>query len=106
LKADDSGDRRSPLRLYDYLTTQKPVISTPVREAYEHLPHIHIAKNAKEAAVLARRILAGDLPVDAAAREQYIGGQTWATRAKQLLGELLQVPKLAGCRDGFTPCHS
>jgi hypothetical protein len=106
LKADDSGDRRSPLRLYDYLTTQKPVISTPVREAYEHLPHIHIAKSAKEAAVLARRILAGDLPVDAAAREQYIGGQTWATRAKQFLGELLQVPKLASCRDGFTPCHS
>ncbi|HEX4055422.1 MAG TPA: glycosyltransferase [Tepidisphaeraceae bacterium] len=106
LRADDSGNRRSPLRLYDYLTTQKPVISTPIREAYEHLPHIHIANSAKEAAVLARRILAGELPVDLAARKQYIGGQTWATRATQLLEELVRVPKLAGCYSGFTPCHS
>ncbi len=105
LRADDSGDRRSPLRLYDYLTTQKPVISTPVREAYEHLPHIHIAQNPKEAAVLARRILAGEVPVDVAARRQYIGGQTWANRAKQLLAELLRLPKLAGCGGGLTPCH-
>jgi hypothetical protein len=106
LKADDYADRRSPLRLYDYLTTEIPIISTPIREAYEHLPHIHIAKTAKEAADLARQILAGDLPIDAAARKQYIGGQTWSTRAKQLLEELLRLPKLAGRVDGFTPRQS
>ncbi len=101
LRADEAGDRRSPLRLYDYLTTQKPVISTPIREAYEHLPHIHIAKSAKEAAVLARRILARELPVNVAARGQYIREQTWANRAKQLLAELLRVPKMASRCDNF-----
>ena len=52
LRADEYSDRRSPLRLYDYLTTERPIISIPIREAYEHVPHIHFAKNGKEAAVL------------------------------------------------------
>jgi hypothetical protein len=103
LKAGDYADRRSPLRLYDYLATEKPIISTPIREAYEHLPHIHIARTAKEAADLARQILAGDLPVDTTARKQYIGGHTWSTRAKQLLEELLRLPKLAGRLGSSTP---
>jgi hypothetical protein len=96
LKADDYADRRSPLRIYDYLTTQSPIISTPIREAYEHLPYIHIAKTAEEAANLSRRILAGELPVDLAARGRYIAEQTWAIRARQFLEELVQVPRLAG----------
>jgi hypothetical protein len=95
LRADDYADRRSPLRLYDYLTTERPIISTPIREAFEHLPHIHIAKSAKDAAVLARRILAGEFPVDVAARRQYISQQTWPIRASQFLAELLHLPKLS-----------
>jgi len=100
LRADEYADRRSPLRLYDYLTTERPIISTPIREAYEHLPHIHIAKTANEAAVLARRILAGELPVDAVSRKHYIAAQTWAARARQLLVELLQIPKLPKFANG------
>jgi hypothetical protein len=96
LKAGDYADRRSPLRLYDYLTTERAIISTPIREAYEHLPHIHIAKSAEEAAAVARRVLRGELRVDVAARKQYIEGQTWANRAKQLIGELVRVPKVRG----------
>jgi glycosyltransferase involved in cell wall biosynthesis len=93
LKADAAGDRRSPLRLYDYLTTERPIISTPVREAYEHLPHIHIAESGNAAATLARRILAGEFPVDVAARKKYVEGQTWANRAEQFMNELQGVLK-------------
>lgn len=73
LRAGDYADRRSPLRLYDYLTTEKSVISTPIREANEHLPHIHIAKSAKEAAEVARRIFGGEVSVDVAAQGIYRG---------------------------------
>jgi hypothetical protein len=96
LKAGPYSDRRSPLRLYDSLTTDKPVITTPIREAQEHLPYVHIAKTGKEAADLARRILAGEFPIDLAARKKYITAQTWAIRARQFLDELLGLPKLTG----------
>jgi len=106
LKVNDYADRRSPLRLYDYLTTEKPIISTPIREAYEHLPYIHTAESAKEAAAVARQVLAGQLPPDVTARRQYISGQTWAVRAEQLLVELLRLPKLAGWLEDFTSGQS
>lgn len=98
LRAGDFSDRRSPLRLYDYLTTNRPVISTPIAEAKTHLPHIHIANNGKEAADIARRMLAGKITVNAPARKEYIAGQTWAVRAQQLLRELQRLPKPAGRR--------
>ena len=88
LRADAFGDRRSPLRLYDYLTTDRPIISTPVREAQEHLPHIHIAKDAGEAIGLIREILAGGHAPDIAARKTYIASQSWHCRAKEILGEV------------------
>jgi len=98
LRAGDYADRRSPLRLYDYLTTERPVISTPIREAYEHGTHIHIAKNGKEAAAVARRILAGEVRVDVEARRHYIEGQTWKIRAERLVGELMQLSTLIAQR--------
>ena len=100
LRAGEFSDRRSPLRLYDCLTTQRPIISTPIREALEHLPHVHIAGSAKEAAAKRGRIFAGEFPVDTVARRNYIERQTWGIRARQLLDELMGMPKLAGRADG------
>jgi hypothetical protein len=97
LRADAFGDRRSPLRLYDYLTTDRPIISTPVREAYEHLPHIDIAKDAGEAIGLIREILAGRRSPDIAARRNYLAAQSWHSRAKEFLGE---VEKIVGAKGG------
>jgi hypothetical protein len=91
VRADEYGHRRSPLRLYDYLTGEKPVISTPIREAFEHLPHIHIAGTGTEAAELARQILAGQIAVDVAARKKYIAQHTWPVRARQFLAELARI---------------
>jgi hypothetical protein len=97
LRADEYSDRRSPLRLYDYLTTERPIISIPIREAYEHVPHIHFAKSGKEAAALALRILSGEVAVDVASRKEYIRGQKWAKRGEEWLRNLLGgVPKLSG----------
>jgi hypothetical protein len=100
LKAGEYADRRSPLRLYDYLTTEKPIISTPVREAREHLPHIHIADTGKDAAALARRILAGEIRVDVPGRRNYIAEHTWPVRASQLFEHLVQLPKLGASAHG------
>jgi hypothetical protein len=91
LKANPAGNRRSPLRLYDYLASDRPVVSTPVAEAYVHIPHLHVAENPQDAAALVRRILAGDLPVDVDARRRYIQQQTWSVRAREFMEGLQQV---------------
>jgi glycosyltransferase involved in cell wall biosynthesis len=88
LAPGDHADRRSPLRLYDYLTTDRPIISNAVREAREHKPFVEIAQSSAEAGGLVNRILAGEIVIDAAGRRQYISKQTWADRAKEILGEL------------------
>ena len=101
LKADYAGNRRSPLRLYDYLSSDRPVVSTPVAEAYVHVPHLHVAQTPQDAAALVRRILTGGLPVDVEARRNYIQQQTWSIRAREFMEGLqeiipsLQTEKLA-----------
>ncbi len=91
LKADDFGNRRSPLRLYDYLTTDRPIISTGVREAYEHLPHVHIAPEAGQAVELIGEILSGRLKPDLESRRRYIQNHTWEVRAREFLAELMPI---------------
>jgi hypothetical protein len=88
LRADAFGDRRSPLRLYDYLTTDRPIITTPVAEAYEHVPHVHIAKDPSDAIILIRQMLAGQHQPDVAVRRAYTESQTWDARAKEFLAEV------------------
>ena len=79
------ADRRSPLRLFDYMSTAKPIISTAIREAFEHQEHLLIASSAEECVDLLREVLAGRIAVDAEARRLYIQGQTWERRAEHLL---------------------
>ncbi len=91
LKADDFGDRRSPLRLYDYLTTNRPIISTSLREAYEHEPHVHIAPNAEKAIELIREILEGGLQPDLELRRKYTRNHSWDARAREFLEKLTPI---------------
>jgi hypothetical protein len=91
LSADDFGDRRSPLRLYDYLTTDRPIISTSVREAYEHQPHVHIAPDSQQAIELIGKMLRGDLQPDLESRRQYTRNHSWDARAREFLAELTPI---------------
>jgi glycosyltransferase involved in cell wall biosynthesis len=88
LIADENSHRRSPLRLYDYLATDRPIVSTPVREAYETLPHVYIAPTPDEAVQTVRKILNGELTVDLPARHDFIKQNTWSARAAQFMGHL------------------
>lgn len=79
------NDRRSPLRLYDYLATNKPVLSTPVSEAFAHLPHLIIAANAAETVSRLKEVAEGVHVVDERTRAEYISKNTWRVRAAELV---------------------
>jgi len=83
LKVDDHNDRRSPLRLFDYLTTDRPVLSTGVTEAFNHQPHIKVALDHDDFSRILDETLKGGFPVDTCSRWKYVSKQTWEARVKQ-----------------------
>jgi hypothetical protein len=91
LLVNEHNDRRSPLRLYDYLATTHPVISTPVREAFAHGALLETFKTADQGATIIRRIISGQDHVDIAARGEYMRQNTWPARAEELLRELNKI---------------
>ena len=77
LAVNEHSDRRCPLRLYDYLSTDKPILSTGIREAFSHEGQVATFKSADEAAALIRRMVKGEYPLDIPARSEYIRNNTW-----------------------------
>src|SRR5207253_3195701 len=68
LIVNDHNDRRSPLRLFDYLATDRPILSTAIREAYEHAPFIEIGDSLDSCIRLLQKMLAPDYRTDLAGR--------------------------------------
>ncbi len=85
------NDRRSPLRLFDYLATDRPVLSTAIAEAFEHLPHLDIGRDEAECVSAIRAMLAGDRPVDLASRHRYMLANTWEARARAMVDRITQI---------------
>jgi hypothetical protein len=79
------NDRRSPLRLYDYLATDRPILSTAVAEAAVHGNLISVGRTADECAALMTTMTGPAYAVDLASRHAYIARNTWSARARQFL---------------------
>jgi Glycosyl transferases group 1/Glycosyltransferase Family 4 len=87
LRVEPCNDRRSLLRLYDYLASDRPVVSTAVAPALGHGPQVAIGRDAGEIADLLRRPPA----VDRIARRAYVRQHTWERRAETFLTNLRTV---------------
>ncbi|MBV8781058.1 MAG: glycosyltransferase [Phycisphaerae bacterium] len=92
LKVNDLNNRRSPLRLYDYLANARPILSTPIREAYEHGGLITIASDQADPVQMLRQMLANNSAIDLERRQEYIRRNTWGNRAQEFIAALDQVP--------------
>ncbi len=90
LAATEHNHRRSPLRLFDYLATDRPIVSTAIAEAFSHVPFVSIAEDKEEF----RRLLGEALTLEAAPdlerRRSYIVANTWHARAAELCALLNQ----------------
>jgi hypothetical protein len=85
---NEHGDRRCPLRLYDFLATDKPILSTGIREASLHEGLVATFKSADEAAALIRRMVQRGYPLDLPARSKHILNNTWEARASLVRAKL------------------
>ncbi len=88
LAVSPHNDRRDTLRLYDYLTTDRPVYSTAIDGARTHGEHVEVFEtNELLVAALGRE----PCPVSAerlASRRRYMLGNIWTSRALELGGVL------------------
>lgn len=91
LAVSHHADRRSPLRLFDYLSTKSPIISTAIREAFEYQEHVTIGRSTEKCVGLLHEALAGRIVVDPKVRRAYVEGQTWERRAEYLLERLVEL---------------
>jgi Glycosyl transferases group 1 len=87
LRVEPCNDRRSLLRLFDYLASDRPIVSTDIAPAREHRPHVEIGADAAELADLTHRCVAGG-GVARIARRDYIRRHTWERRAETFLSNL------------------
>ncbi len=91
LRVEPCNNRRSLLRLYDYLASDRPIASTGVAAALEHRPHVEIGQDAAGLATLIGRMSEEGYAVDRAARRQYVRLHTWGRRAETFLTNLRSV---------------
>lgn len=80
LMVTPANHRRSLLRLFDYLASDKPVISTPVAAAKSHGAEVLLGSSAAELAELISKIRTHGYEVNRAARQKYIDQHSWACR--------------------------
>lgn len=85
LRVSEHNHRRSPLRLFDYLATDRPIISTAIAEAYRHVPYISIATHKEDFRRLLADALALKFAPDLEDRYAYIAANSWDCRATEFL---------------------
>ena len=83
LLVNDHNNRRSLLRLYDYLTTERPIVSTAIAEAFNHAPFVSIGRDKAEVRRLLAEALALKVAPDLERRRNYIAANTWQARADE-----------------------
>ena len=85
LVVSEHNNRRSPLRLFDYLATDRPIVSTAIAEAFNHLPFISIAKDKEGFCRMLVEALKLPAATDLVHRRDYISANTWQERSGRFL---------------------
>lgn len=88
LSVSEQNHRRCPLRLFDYLATGKPILSTALREARELQPRVTISRDAEDAEARLRAILREPSGLDRRQHDAFVARHTWSARATQWLEQL------------------
>lgn len=84
-KDNDYSRSMGPLKLYQYLGSGRPVISTPVAGLDGVKDYVHIANNSDEFVAQAQDALENDSIKNSASRIDAVRHQTWDVRVEQML---------------------
>jgi len=88
LAINDHNDRRFPLRLCEYLATDRPILTTAIHEAKWFAPHLSLFADHAEALTALDASIAGEVVIDAAGRRRWLEENSWDARATSVLDAL------------------
>jgi hypothetical protein len=96
LAVSDHNHRRDPLRIYDYLTTEAPIVSTDLDGVRMHRDFVEIIADKEE--FVSRLSCKPDRLSESQlnARRDYIAGNTWENRALEFVTKISSLPKSPG----------
>jgi GT2 family glycosyltransferase/glycosyltransferase involved in cell wall biosynthesis len=87
-KINPITEATDPVKLYEYLSGGKPVISVNLPELAPYREHLYIAENAQDFAKMIDQALAEDNPNLAEERKQIARRHTWENRYRQIESEV------------------
>jgi len=94
-KINPITEATDPVKLYEYLSGGKPVVSAPLPELAAYRDHLYIAENAPDFAEKIDRAISEDSPDLAERRKGIARRHTWESRYKQIESEVVQASRRA-----------
>jgi glycosyltransferase involved in cell wall biosynthesis len=90
LAVSEYNHRRSLLRLYDYIATSSPILSTALKEALELGDLVEVVRDTEDCISKLRRLLKMRAQVDCESRKISMQKHTWEVRARDLWENVLR----------------
>lgn len=84
LCVNEMNNRRCPLRLYTYLASMAPIVSSAISEAQALGEYVYAGGSHEECIALVRKAAVGELKVDEQSRRKFVRSQVWEDRALEL----------------------
>jgi len=94
-KINPITEATDPVKLYEYLSGGKPVVSVALPELAPYRDQLYIAENASDFAEKLDRAISEDNPDLAERRKQVARRHTWESRYKQIEAELIRASRRA-----------
>lgn len=89
-KINSITEATDPVKLYEYLSGGKPVVSAPLPELAPYRDYVYIAENASDFAEKIDRAISEDTPEMAESRKRVARSHTWESRYRQIEAEIIQ----------------
>ena len=89
-KINSITEATDPVKLYEYLSGGKPVVSVALPELTDYRDHLHIAENASDFAQKIDRAISEDNPNLAERRKEIARRHTWVSRYKLIESEVVR----------------
>lgn len=92
LRPEPCNHRRSLLRVFDYLASGRPVVSTAVASAMEHSQFVEVCHDSEAMSQTLKRLCSNRRNTDdRQSRRDYLSAHTWERRAERFLGNVAAV---------------
>jgi hypothetical protein len=83
-RTDDFAESVDPVKLYEYVGLERPILAPPLRVLQPAGPFLTYYRSVSQALAAVRDVRAHDTPGDRSARRAFVADNTWSARAREV----------------------